>query len=739
MGLVPVLTIAIVLLAGAPVPTADPVAEAERALADGRPWRATRTLAPLLATPWTRTPEVVLLAARAAAGWEGWATVHGLLEGQPWLDRDAGGLGRALLARAALERGQPDAVAHAARAVALAAPGPERGRRLVLLARALDRQQQADSAAATWLRAAGDLPAVADWLYLRGAGVTADSATRERHYARVTLAAARPRVPWTEARARERAGDPAGAARIFSELGATLPALRLRLAAAATPADRQAVRSDLVRAIATIPAADLAPAIELLDRFRPLTASEDLTVARRAAAAGLLDRANRGFLRAAEAGLLSDDDRFTWGTVYARLGRHREAIVQFERVRGARLAEAQYQRARSLFRVGPAARGRAALRAVRDSFPADPVTAATAGWLLADLLVDEGNDAAARREFLEVAGRYPETAHGERAAFQAALLAFIARDHATAAREFDVLADREPGGGERTAALYWSGRAREALGDQAGARERYRALIERFPQSYYVVPASRRLGSSPWPGVASTAGPEGALPPAFARAALLDSLGLGFEAGLELDHVAREAERTPESLAHTARLFHRAGHASRALRLAQRAVEQGIALPTVLELLYPLVTRDVLEDEARAEGLSPFLVAGLIRQESAFDPRARSRADARGLMQILPATGAQLARAEQLPEWDPVLLYQADVNLHFGLRYLARALERCGGSLVAALAAYNAGPTPVNRWLTRPGTADPEVFIERIPFVETRDYVRRVLYNEARYAAIHGG
>ena len=107
-------------------------------------------------------------------------------------------------------------------------------------------------------------------------------------------------------------------------------------------------------------------------------------------------------------------------------------------------------------------------------------------------------------------------------------------------------------------------------------------------------------------------------------------------------------------------------------------------------------------------------------------------------MQVLPSVGAAAARREGYPEWDTALLYQPDVNMHIGLRHLAERWAKCGGSVEAALAAYNAGSTPVNRWLERPGTTDPEVFIERIPYVETRDYVRRVLYNQARYAAIYG-
>jgi soluble lytic murein transglycosylase len=117
---------------------------------------------------------------------------------------------------------------------------------------------------------------------------------------------------------------------------------------------------------------------------------------------------------------------------------------------------------------------------------------------------------------------------------------------------------------------------------------------------------------------------------------------------------------------------------------------------------------------------------------------ARSAADARGLMQVLPSVGATIARAERFPEWDPVLLYQPDVNLAIGIRHLATRLRRVNGSTEVALASYNAGPTPTSRWLRLRGTHDPEVFVERIPFVETRDYVRRVLYNWERYATLYG-
>jgi soluble lytic murein transglycosylase len=328
-----------------------------------------------------------------------------------------------------------------------------------------------------------------------------------------------------------------------------------------------------------------------------------------------------------------------------------------------------------------------------------------------------------------------------RGAFQAALLGLIAGEDSAAAREFDAIADRQPPGGEMTAAAYWSGRAWIAAGDTARARRRWQGIVERSPQSYYIVPAARRLGVDPF------VLPDGPMPDhrdsltaaALTRAALLDSLGMHVEARFEYDGVARTADESLPATLATAQELSRWGQPARALRLAQRALDLGATSDRpLLRLLYPLTTWEVLGSEAPAAGLPPLLAAALIRQESSFDPAARSRANARGLMQVMPAVGAQIARSERFPEWDPVLLYQPDVNLHLGLRHLAERWQRCGGNVEAALAAYNAGATPVNRWLKRGGTADTEIFIERIPYPETRDYVRRVLYNQARYESLYG-
>jgi len=161
------------------------LAAAERALASGHAWQATRLLAPVLRDPARRTPAAVLLGARAAAGWDGWGEVYRLLRGQPWLGTEFGGAGYELLARSALERGSDTvaAAAYADSALRRASAARDKATRTVLLARALDRLNQRDSARANYERASQQLRDIADWLLLRAAGVTDDSASRARLFA----------------------------------------------------------------------------------------------------------------------------------------------------------------------------------------------------------------------------------------------------------------------------------------------------------------------------------------------------------------------------------------------------------------------------------------------------------------------------------------------------------------------------------------------------------------------------
>jgi len=119
-----------------------------------------------------------------------------------------------------------------------------------------------------------------------------------------------------------------------------------------------------------------------------------------------------------------------------------------------------------------------------------------------------------------------------------------------------------------------------------------------------------------------------------------------------------------------------------------------------------------------------------------FDPAATSGVGARGLMQIMPEVGRGLAQAAGFPIWDPVLLYQSDVSLQLGTRHLEELARRYTRP-VEVLAAYNAGASRVERWSERAGAADAELFAERIPYVETRDYVRIIQRNRDLYRSLY--
>ena len=728
----------------APMVRADTlVADAADALERGRPWQASRLISVVLADSSRRTPDALMLAATAASRWGGWPEVTRLLDGQPWLDTAYGGRARRLLARAALEQGADSAALRHALLAPVSPVDSVDGERLVLLATALDRLDARDSAAGTWIRAAERLPTIADWLRVRAAAVSDDSLERARLYEIVTDPLARRRIEWSEAVAHRGTGDLQGAAARYAALGARATALRLRLAASPDSASRAAVRRELIALVAARRSpGEVRDAVTLLDSaFAPLTAAEQLDVGRAAAHAGSHTRAAAAFERAFAARLGTTEDRFTYATTLTRLGRHAEAAPQFLRVHTprARAASAAYQHARALVRSGQETKGRAALDRVLRLYPRDTAAASIALFLLGDLSSDDRADQTARRYFRQVVTRYPTSRFAPTAGFRAAMIALLADSAGRAATEFDALAEQYPRSDEAGAALYWAGRAWAAAGDSAAAADRWERLAAGDPGSYYTGLAARRLGRPAWsPGHAPDSfAPIPDADSAMARAALLVRLGLAVESRWEYDRLVRRSESSPERLLALANAFRNHDLASQAIQLARRALALGApADARTYRLLYPVVLEDALLAEAREHGLDAGFVAALIRQESMFNPAATSPVGARGLMQVMPDLGGKLARSLDYPVWDPVLLYQPDVSLQLGAFHLQELAGRYIQP-VHVLAAYNAGARRVERWSQRVGVDDPEVFTERIPFAETRGYVRAIQRNQEVYRSLY--
>lgn len=738
----------------APLAAQSPLAAADSALASGQAWRATQILQPLLADPATRTSDAVMLAARAAAAWQGWPTVQRLLSRQPWLDQRFDGLGHRLLAEAALALGHDSTALSEARLAA--APEPDRDLadqaiRLVLLARAFDRLDAFDSAAATYRRAAALLPTVSDWLMLRAAGVTQDSAERATLYAGISLPAALPRVGRVEASARERQKDFTGAARQYDLLGDRAAALRSRWFAATTDSAKQDLGA---RAIALLdqPAsvAESRGVLDAIALFRPaLTDSQRLILARRAGAVSHWQGAADAYAAVAAHTALSERDQYGYAESLGALSRWEDAAAAYRKVTLPSLAgRAAYYQARALLRSGSTAAATRALRTVVSRYPRDSFAAGTALYLLGDLALDGGQPDSARSLFRRLAREYPANSYSGRALLVAALITLEAGNPRTAARELSEGLRRQPPGGlESDAYRYWQARATATAGDARTADSLFRRLLARGPDNYYAVLAAARLDTVPWT-VTDASAPEapGDVALVFGRIGRLDSLGLTTEARYELDQLA--TARNADSAFAMGEAFFDQGYPSRALRLGQRALAAGASRDAPLwRLIYPLPFPELLSATAAREKVDPLLAAALIRQESAFDAHATSRTDARGLMQVQPTTGRDLARGYGFLEFDPALLYVPDVNLAFGLHHFADALQRYP-DLPRALAAYNAGVSRVDRWSqtllsgprsgARAALPDAEVFVERIPYVETRNYVRAITTNLSIYRMLYG-
>lgn len=310
------------------------------------------------------------------------------------------------------------------------------------------------------------------------------------------------------------------------------------------------------------------------------------------------------------------------------------------------------------------------------------------------------------------------------------------------------------------AALYFLGRSAERENDFGAARACYQKLVATFQNTYYAMQARERARRAEIAGAPLSAKmrtfldgltlpqprpiPAQTAPATAARierSRLLRSAGLGELADSELRFGSRvDGQPALEAM----ELAGAAGATHIAMRLMKSLAPDYLALPLnaaprqFWELLFPLPYREDLFRNARALGLDPYLVAGLVRQESEFDPQAVSRSRAYGLTQVRPGTGREFARKVGISRFSNRLLYEPSTNLKIGSAILRSMLDRQNGKLEPTLAAYNAGPNRATEWLGWYAYREPAEFVEAIPFTETRDYVQAVLRNADVYRRLYG-
>lgn len=270
---------------------------------------------------------------------------------------------------------------------------------------------------------------------------------------------------------------------------------------------------------------------------------------------------------------------------------------------------------------------------------------------------------------------------------------------------------------------YFRARALAELGKPAQAQQQYTALASE-PTFFGFLAADR--ADAPYALCPWTLAPDDAR----ARSLLAD---LGMQRAFELYAVdlPRDARR---EWARALRGSDEATRREAALLAYQRGwydravftFSSGDAL-RLYEQRFPLASQDGVVPQAQQAGIDPAWAYAIARAESAWMSDAHSGADARGLMQLLPGTGAQVARSYGLPWGGGDTLYDPVVNVQLGTRYLAQMAQRYNGAPWLASAAYNAGPIKVDQWLAARGTLPPDVFTATIPYKETREYVARVM------------
>ena len=317
--------------------------------------------------------------------------------------------------------------------------------------------------------------------------------------------------------------------------------------------------------------------------------------------------------------------------------------------------------------------------------------------------------------------------------------------------------------GTTGAALYFLGRLYERKGEPAAARACYQKISERLPNGYYAMLARGRLNAPEM--VAATAGTQAANVIAFLgglhfpavtaiptqataattlridRSRLLRSAGLSDLADAELRFGARTDAQPPLAAMEIAGAADAPYLGMRAMKslapdYLSRSLNDGPR--QFWEYLFPLPYRAELTTDAKAQNLDPYLVAGLIRQESEFNPDAISSANANGLMQVRLGTGRDFSRAVGIPRLTVNMLLQPAPNLKIGTAVFRSMLDQNGGSLERTLAGYNAGPRHAAEWFSWNNYREPAEFVESIPFTETRDYVQAVIRNGEMYRRLYG-
>jgi peptidoglycan lytic transglycosylase len=460
-----------------------------------------------------------------------------------------------------------------------------------------------------------------------------------------------------------------------------------------------------------------------------------------------------------------DDDRALVSLHLAEadfhLGRHRPARDRLKEhlENFSKAPEARYYYLSAVRGLGDRTTYVSLARELVKDHPDSPWAAEALDDLASYYVIDDQDDKAVE-VFRELLDRFPRHRYSERAAWKVGWAAYRSQKFAETVRVFESAAATFPRADYRPAWIYWSGRARDRLGDTAGAVACYRVAVIDYGNSYYGRLASRLLASRqgadaavPLPARALTTPETSSAPPTAPLIRALMTAGLFDDALREVQYAQRIWGDSPALQATSAWIRAqqakelRADERFAALRgsitTMRRAYPQflsaeGETLPVeVLRIIFPLDYWDLIEKYSKAKSLDPYLVSALMAQESTFTAEIRSSANARGLMQVMPSTGRMYARKMGIRPFTTASLSQPETNVRIGIQHFKDLVDKFGG-IHYALAGYNAGDARVAEWIRDAPDLAQDEFIDSIPFPETQNYVKRILGTTEDYRRLYG-
>jgi soluble lytic murein transglycosylase len=460
------------------------------------------------------------------------------------------------------------------------------------------------------------------------------------------------------------------------------------------------------------------------------------------------------------------------------LGQYYNAIATFQRLideypTSTHWGEAHFQKGETLLYQGNYGEAQAVWRAFATQNPAHSL-APESLWRAARLAQSEDQVEEAHTQLHALVDTYPNSERASEALYWAGQASYKLEDYEGAIEDWKALVENYPDSELVSFAGYWQAKTLLALGRNDEARAVLTKTSEEGPLSYYRLRARDLLeGRQPetvplqlpgeaelmsekaeteswlqqWLGLAETenlAALSAQLQsdPGFERGNTLLELGLRDQALVEFETVKDRWWNDALAMYQLSVYFWERGLGRLSILTAARLIALSPAkdpedAPLFIQrLYYPIYFPELIFGEAEKYELDPVLLAALIRQESLFELSAHSHAGARGLMQVMPATGEYVAQNIDFSSFDADQLWLPYVSVKFGAWYLDQQLGLFNDHQFAALAAYNAGPANVLEWMK--ASDDLDIFVESIPFWESRTYIRRIYENLAAYRRLYG-